>query len=406
MKLKDITCKSAKPKDKQYKLTDGNGLYLLIKPNGGKYWRYKYRFMGKEKTYSVGVYPEITLIEAREVHRTAHKMVAQGVDPNEQKQVLSLQKRTENIETFEAIAREWLKKREGEIEDKTLKNIERRLERNLFPKIGRLPIKSITAPILLEAIKEIESKGIIETSRRVNQGAGQVFKYAIACGKAENNPAVNIVDALKTNEVEHFKSMPISELPIFINKIHLNEARLFKQTSLALQMMILTFTRKKELAHAKWEEFDFDKNIWTIPAERMKMKKEHTVPLSNQTLNILSELKLLNGNWEYVFPSVQKPRKPMHEDTLLRALYRLGYKGSATIHGFRALAMTTIMEHLGYRYEVPNIQLAHSKGDNIRKAYDRTKFLEERTKMMQDWADYIDAISVNNVVEGKFGGVV
>lgn len=403
MKLNDQKCKNSKPKDKSYKLFDGGGLYLEVKPTGGKQWRLKYRFGGMEKRLSFGSYPIIGLKDARIKRDEAKLLLENNVDPAVAKQQDKISKQVDSANTFEAIAREWIEKRRGEIVEKTLIDIQSRLERNLFPKIGKLPIKSINAPILLEALKTIEARGVIDTTKRVRQNAGQIFRYAIASGRADYNPCQDIAEALKTKEVQHLKAMPLSELPEFIRKINRNDARLYKQTCLALRMMVLTFTRKKELSHAEWQEFNLEDKIWIIPASRMKMKKEHFVPLSGQVLEILHELKEMNGNWQHVFPSQVRQSKPMHEDTILRALYKLGYKSEATIHGFRSLAMTTIMEELGYRYEVPNLQLAHSKGDSIRQAYDRTEFMPERKKMMQDWGDYIDSIVISNVVEAKFG---
>ena len=403
MKLNDQKCKNAQPKDKPYKLFDGGGMYLEVMPSGGRLWRLKYRFGGKEKRLSFGAYPIITLKDARAKRDSAKLILENDNDPAVVKQEEKILKQVNSANTFEAVAREWLEKRKGEIDDKTHLSIERRLERNLFPKIGKLPIKSVTPPILLNALKEVEARGVLDTVKRLRQSAGQIFRFAIAGGLADYDPARDLSDALKTPKVESLKSMPITELPNFIRKVNRNDARLFKQTCLALRLMVITFLRKKELSHAKWEEFDFENKIWLVPATRMKMKKEHLVPLSSQSIEVLEELKEMNGSWEHVFPSRVRPNSPMHEDTILRALYKLGYKGDATIHGFRALAMTTIMEELGYRYEVPDLQLAHSKGDAVRKAYDRTKFLDERTKMMQEWADYVDSIVVGNVVEGKFG---
>lgn len=391
MKLTNNTCKAAKPSDKPYKLSDGKGLFLLINAKGAKYWRYKYRYNGSEKLLSLGIYPEVSLAEARERHQQAHKLVSDGIDPSLHKLEAKVKRSVEANNTFEAVAREWLAKKETEVKPNTYKNIEDRLEMNLFPTIGKLPISSINAPILIDALKPIEKRGALDTVKRLRQYVGQIFRFAIAHGKATYNPAPDIIDALQTRKVEHFAAMTLEELPEFIHKLDRNEARLFPQTCLALRLMVLTFTRKSELAHAKWDEINLEEELWVIPPERMKMGQEHIVPLSKQAVSILEELHRMNGNWEYVFPSIHKPRQHMHEDTLLRALYRLGYKGKATIHGFRALAMTTIMEKLGYRYEVPDLQLAHSKGDKIRAAYDRTQFLDERKKMMQDWADYIDS---------------
>ena len=392
MKLKDIQCKTAKPKEKQYKLSDGRGLSLVVRPNGSKYWQYKYRFLGKEKTYSIGTYPEISLQEAREMHNEAHKRVSQGEDPMAVKQEAKRQQRVEHANTFEAVAREWVEHKKSEASEKYCNTILTRLEKELFKPIGNLPIKSITPRIMLDALKPLEERGIYEMTRRLRQYTSQIFDYAIANDLAESNPTAPITKAFKTKKVEHQKSLPLEELPTLLKKIEKNDARLYTQTRLALQLMLLTFTRKKELTDAKWKEINLKDKTWIIPAERMKMKKEHIVPLSKQSIAIFKELQEISGQWEYVFPSFTSPRKPMHEDTILRALYRFGYKGQATIHGFRALAMSTIMEKLNYRFEVPDRQLAHSRGNNVKAAYDRSEFLDDRKRMMQDWADYLDKV--------------
>lgn len=397
MKLNDQKCKHAASEEKPRKLFDGGGLYLEIMPTGSKLWRLKYRYGGKEKRLSFGKYPTITLESARNKRHKAKVLLSDDIDPAVARQEEKLRKGISAANTFEAVAREWLEKKVGEVKAKTHKNIVDRLEMNLFPKIGKLPIQSINAPILIEALKPIEKRGALDTLKRLRQYSSQIFRFAIAQGKATYNPAPDIIESLKTRPAQHFKAMHLEELPKFIDKIERNEVRLFRQTCLGLKLMILTFTRKAELSHARWKEMNFEDERWLIPAERMKMGKEHIIPLSKQALNIFVELKEMNGDREFVFPSLHKPMKPMNEDTLLRALYKLGYKGTATIHGFRSLAMTTIMEKLGYRYEVPDLQLAHGKGNKIRQAYDRTQFLEERTKMMQDWADYLDGLSSTKI---------
>ncbi len=396
MPLTNSACKSAKPSEKPRKLSDGKGLYLEVMPTGSKYWRLKYRFLGKENRLALGVYPEVTLKEARDLCDEARKLLNQNINPSEAKKEAKRQLRAEHINSFEEIAKQWLEHKKSDSSERYCKTILNRLELNLFPEIGKLPITSVTAVILLDALKLVEARGVFETTKRLRQYSNQIFDYAIANGLIENNPALHITKALKTKKVEHQKALPLEELPELLRRIDKNDARLYPQTRLALKLLILTFTRKKELAHAKWEEVNFEDKVWIIPAERMKMKKEHLVPLSKQSLEILKELHKLNENWDYVFPSQISPRKPMNEDTILRALYKLGYKGTATIHGFRALAMSTIMEKLGYRYEVPDRQLAHSRGNNVKAAYDRAEFLEDRIRMMQDWADYVEGLYISH----------
>jgi hypothetical protein len=247
MKLNDQKCKNAKPKEKAYKLFDGGGLYLEVMPAGGKLWRLKYRFGSKEKRLSFGGYPIISLKDARDKRDDAKLLLAGNIDPSISKQEEKITNHINAGNTFEAIAREWIEKRKGEISQKTLDTIQRRLENNLFPRIGKLPIKSINAPILLDALKSVEARGVIDMTKRVRQSAGQIFRFAIASGRADYNPSQDISDALKTKEVQHLKSMPLAELPEFLRKINRNDARLYRQTCLALRLMVLTFTRKKEL---------------------------------------------------------------------------------------------------------------------------------------------------------------
>lgn len=404
--LTNMDCKNAQAGEKPRKLADGGGLYLEIMPNGSKYWRMKYRFLGKEKRLAFGVYPEVSLKEARDMREQARKLKAEGIDPSEAKKAAKQQLKENYSNTFEIIALEWLEYKKSEASERYCKSILHRLEANLFKDIGHLPIRSISSKDVLIVLKKIEERGVYETTKRLRQYISQIFNYAIAHGKADNNPAVPLMKALKTKKVEHQKSLPENELPILIRKIDENDARLYPQTRLGLKLMLLTFTRKVELSRAKWSEISLEDKMWIIPSERMKMKKEHLVPLSGQAIEVLEELQLYRNQWDYVFPSPNAPRKPMHEDTLLRALYRLGYKGVATVHGFRSLATTIIMERLGYRFEVPDRQLAHSRGNNVRAAYDRAEFLEERIQMMQDWADYLDRVCGAHVIYPDFKKVV
>ena len=394
MRLTEQRLKNAKPTDKTLKLFDGGGLYLEITPKGAKLWRLKYRFAGKEKRFSLGNYPLTSLKEAREKRDDAKKLLEKNIDPSLAKQEAKHLATINSGITFELIGREWLDKRQFEIAATTWKTIKKRLENDLFRKIGKMPIKSINPPLLLSALKAIEERGVVETTKRNRQYASQIFQYAIATGRAESDPSISLVKALKSKKTEHYKAMSISELPIFLQKIDTNKVRLFRQTSLSLKLMVLTFTRKKELTHAKWDEVNFNDKQWIIPAERMKMKRPHIVPLSRQSLAILEELKAINGEWEYIFTGQVATNKPMNPDTPLRALYTLGYQDEATIHGFRAMAMTAILEDLGYRFEVVDAQLAHAKRGSLGDAYDRAQYLKERIPMMQDWADYVDSLKV------------
>ncbi len=408
MALTDTTCKNIKPSDKPRKMADGGGLYLEIMPSGSKYWRLKYRFNGKEKRLAFGVYPEVSLKDAREKRDNARKLLSDGVDPSvhkkEKKRISKLN--TEN--TFEAIAREWHELQKKKWTENHAKYVLRRLEADLFPEIGNAPIKDISPLQLLDALRKIEGRGANEIAHRVMQSAGQVFRYAIVTERAERNPTVDLKGALQPVKSTHYAALSYKDLPEFLDRLERNNARLYRQTQLSIKLMLLTFVRTSELIYAKWGEIDFDECQWHIPAERMKMRKSHIVPLAKQSIDILKELHELNGTREWVFPSITNPRKAMSNNTILGALARMGYKGRATGHGFRALAMSTIKEKLGYRHEVIDRQLAHAQRNKIDAAYDRAEFLDDRIKMMQHWADYIEVVSKksNNVVAGKFGEVV
>ncbi len=388
--LTDVKVKSAKSASKDYKLTDGKGLHLLVKVNGTKCWRYNFKLHGKWKTYSLGVYPEISLSEAREEHKKAHGLVAKGEDPNLVKLEKRMTKKYESNNTFEFFARKWLEKRKGKIKDKTWKEISKRLEKNLYPEIGHLPVNKISPQIMLNALQKIEVHGAHSTVRRCRLHANQIFTFISPLYPNIANPTSNLSPWLESKEVKHQKSMPFEELPSFLVKIEMNVARLYEQTNLSLKLMTHTFTRKAELTGARWTEIDFEEKIWIIPKERMKMKRDHIVPLSNQSIKILQRLFALNGHLQYVFVGINKPKNPMHPDTPLKALYALKYKGIHTVHGFRSLAATALRERLNYGKEVIDVQLAHAKKGSLGSAYDRAEYLEERKKMMQDWSDLID----------------
>lgn len=394
MALTDIKCKNTKPTDKPQKLGDSGGLYLYVMPNGAKYWRMKYRIHGKEKLLALGVYPETTLSEARDKRDTARKLVAQGTDPSAQKKEEKHLAALNAENTFEPLAREWHSKNKAKWKEKHGQDILTRLEKDIFPEIGKLPVRNITAPRLLAAIRKMEERGAHELARRARGTCEQIFAYGIGTGKADRNIALDLRGTLEAFKRGHYAAFDADELPEFLAKLEKNEARLYPQTIRATKLLMLTFVRTSELINATWDEFDFEKKVWNIPAERMKKGRPHLVPLSRQAVALFDEQKEDTNIFQtpYVFPSQIEPRKPMSNGTVLGGIKRLGYKGEMTGHGFRSLAMSTIKERLGYRHEIPDLQLAHSKGNKIDAAYDRTKFIEERTKMMQDWADYIDKI--------------
>ncbi len=396
MKLNDKVCKNAKPmaapSKSPRKLADGHGLYLWVMPNGAKYWRFKYRVDGKERIVSIGVYPETSLKDAREQRNTLRQMRSDGLDPvNELKKKKALSQQSHE-NTFEAIAREWHENTKSKWSDRYADGVMKSFEAYVFPEIGNYPIKDIEPPILLQAIRKIENRPAIEIAKRQLQKCGEVFRYAIATGRAVRDPSSDIKDALRPQKTEHYAALDVKELPEFLDTLEKNDARLYRSTRNAVKLIMLTFVRTNELIGARWEEIDFEAQEWVVPAERMKMKNEHVVPLSRQAVAILKDQKEIAGQWPLVFPSSVRPKQPMSNNTILGAIKRMGYKGRMTGHGFRALAMSAIKQELGYRHEVVDRQLAHAPRNKIDKAYDRAQFLDERKKMMQEWADYIDSV--------------
>jgi|TARA_R110001606_G_scaffold112358_1_gene239205 integrase len=365
-------------------------MYLEVRPNGSKYWRYKYRFVGKEKLLALGVYPETSLAEAREKLLRARKLLEGGVDPSQERKKKKALAKESAENTFEVIAWEWYANRKSRWRERYAEEIITRLEKDIFPEIGNIPIVEIEPPLLLHVIRKIENRGAYELAKRQLQKCGEIFRYAIATGKALRDPSQDIKEALMPVRKEHFAAIDIKELPEFIAALERNDARLYQSTRNALKLIMLTFVRTSELINATWEEIDFDNKEWVIPAERMKMGKVHIVPLSCQAIEVLENQKILAGQWPLVFPSSVKPRNSISNNTILGALKRLGYQGRMTGHGFRALAMSAIKQELGYRHEVVDRQLAHVPKNKIDKAYDRALFLKERKIMMQEWADYLE----------------
>ncbi|MCL4678890.1 MAG: integrase arm-type DNA-binding domain-containing protein [Alphaproteobacteria bacterium] len=405
MKLSDKTCKTAKAKKKAYKLADGGGLYLEIMPNGSKCWRLKYRYLNKEKRLALGVYPVITLADAREGRDRAKKLLVQGIDPSGAKKAEKREAIRNAENTFKAVALEWHEKQKGVWSANHAQNVTRRFEMDIFPYIGNRPIADIDPPELLEVLRRIEKRGALDVTARVKQICSQVFRYGIATGLCQRDPSADLRGALKPNRSSPFACIDIKEMPEFLDKLEKNEARLYHRTIRAIKLLMLTFVRTNELINATWEEFDLDNAIWEIPGWRMKMRNPHIVPLSRQTIALLREQKEETGHLStpWVFPSQVRPKQPMSNNTILFAIGRMGYKKRMTGHGFRALAMSNIKEKLGYRHEVVDRQLAHVHKSKIDRAYDRAQFLDERTKMMQEWADYLDALANGDkVIQGNF----
>lgn len=389
MPLTDIKCRSLEPKEKSYKAFDEKSLYLEVMPSGSKYWRLKYRFAGKENRLSFGVYPEVTLKEAREKRDKARKQIADGINPSQAKKLEKLQTHINHQNNFESIARQWHEKQAQRWTERHAFYVLRRLEADVFNEIGDRPIIEITPPELLRVIQKIEKRGAIDIAHRALQTCGQIFRYAIATGKTTNDISKDLKGALTTRKKTSYSKLEEKELPEFLEKLENYDGE--QQTKLALKFLMLTFVRTKELRGAKWDEFNFDSKEWHIPAERMKMREKHIVPLSKQVLEILKKIRELHNNQELVFPSQNNPRKPISENTLLYAMYRMGYHSRATPHGFRATASTILNEN-GFNKDHIERQLAHGDRDQIRASYNYAQYLPQRKKMMQWWANYFDKL--------------
>lgn len=388
--LSDAKARNAKPRPKPYKISDGEGLFLLVTPTGSKYWRLRYFLGGKEKLLALGVYPDVSLGDARERRAEARKALAAGIDPGEAKKEVKQQAALKAANSFNTVAREWFEQRKHEWAEKSAATVLARLESHILPTLGSRPIADITPPEVLSMARVVEGRGNLETARRVMQICGQIFMYAIATGRGVRNPVPDLRGALKTPVAKHYAFFKEGELPDYLRRLASYDGDL--QTKLALRLLLLTFVRTSELRGAQWVEIDWEKAEWRIPAERMKMKELHIVPLSRQAIAVLRELEPLTGHRQYIFPNHHNPSSYMSENTMLYALYRMGYHSRATGHGFRSTASTILNEH-EFRPDVIERQLAHSERDTVRAAYNHAQYLPERRKMMQWWADHLDEIA-------------
>lgn len=390
MSLTDTQCKGFKAQSKSYKKSDGQGLYLLITPAEQKYWRMNYRFADKSKTLALGVYPYISLKEAREKRDEAKKQLREGLDPSFEKKKTKIALKMSNSSDFESIVHEWFDMRREGFSKNYEKQIESLMRRDIFPFIGKRPIMDITAQELLIVLRQIESRGALDMAHRARQCCGQIFRYAIAIGKAERDPTQDLKGALKTRKVINHKYLTEAQLPAFFEKLSRYEGE--KLTALALRFIILTFVRTTELRDMPWEgELDREQELWRIPKERMKNGMPHIVPLSRQAINTLEDIHKITAKWDYVFPNSVNPHKCMSENTMLFAMYRMGYHSRATVHGFRATASTILYEH-GFTSEIVERQLAHVERNKVKAAYNHAEYLKERRAMMQWWADHLETM--------------
>ncbi|MBI4006144.1 MAG: tyrosine-type recombinase/integrase [Gammaproteobacteria bacterium] len=389
----------SRPLKRPYKLSDAGGMYLLVTPSGAKYWRLKYRIHGKEKTMALGVYPRVSLAQARDERDMAKKKIRVGIDPVAERKEKKRLKEIESANTFETVAQEWIEQQRRQWTPDHAQRVMESLEHEVFPAIGKKPITDITAQEVLAVVRKVERRGALDVASRVLQRTGSVFRYAVQTGRIEINPATELRGAIKTRKVRHQPALKAADLPIFLQSLDHYEGDPI--TILALRLLMLTFVRPGELRGARWTEFDMEKIEWRIPEARMKMRHEHIVPLSRQALQVLSELRPLTGHHELLFTSRNGEGKSISENTLTYAMYRMGYHSRATAHGFRATA-STILNEQGWRPDVIERQLAHSEKNKVRAAYHRAEYLDDRRRMMQTWADYLDSMrSGANVVNIK-----
>jgi integrase len=391
MSLTDAKIRNTKPGPKPIKLADGGGLYIEVRPTGAKLWRFRYRIAGKENVFAIGDYPGITLAEVRAEHGKARLLVKQGIHPSHSRQTERLSNHAANANTFEGVAKEWISKKSTGWTPYYLRQVERFLESDVFPDVGRLPIRSVTAAHLLEIIRRIEGRGAETVALLVRQWSSAIFRYAVATLRADGDPAAALKGAIHRPKVEHHKPLSRSQIVDFIKA--LDKYGGYRTTVIALRLMLLTFVRTVELRKAEWSEFDLDNAEWRIPAERMKMREPHIVPLSKQTVSLLRELQTYTGGRAVLFPNYRRPNECMTATTLNRALERMGFNGKDSIgfsaHGFRATA-STILNEMGYRSDVIERQLAHAERDKVRASYNHAEYMDERKAMMQEWADLLN----------------
>jgi len=397
--LSDTSIKNSKPRQKQYKIFDGQGLFVLIHPNGSKYFRYRYKFEGKEKVMALGVYPETTLKEAREKRLEAQRLVKDGLDPVRFRLEIRAKREKEEKEkflktqnTFEHVSKDWLAREKKRITYKHAKDARRSLEMHVYPKIGNQLIDDISTKEIKSVLSVIQDSGKLETAHRVHQRIRSVFQFAVMNDLTERNPAADLYGYLEPVKKKSMKALPLKELPEYLHRLDKAD-NLHLVTRAGLKLIIMLFVRTNELIEAKWEEFDFKQALWRIPEERMKMRVEHLVPLPQQALTILDELEPLTGSSEYILAGDRNPNQPMSNNTLLYGgIYRMGYRSRATIHGFRSMASTILNESGKWTPDAIERQLAHSEKDQVRATYNRANYLEERRRMMQWYADYLDQI--------------
>ncbi|TGT90848.1 MULTISPECIES: integrase arm-type DNA-binding domain-containing protein [unclassified Mesorhizobium] len=391
MPLTDIQCRNAKPSGdgSLVKLADGGGLFLAVTPAGGKYWRMAYRFEGKQKLLSIGEYPDVGLGDARALRAANKRILDNGKDPAVNKAIAA----TGGPEAFETVAREWLEAQKAAWVPEHYQRVLGRFEADVFPEIGAMRCRDISAAKVLEVLKKVEQRGALDVTKRIRQSIGKVFRLAIATGRDERNPAADLVDALKARpKVKHMAALEADEICEFMSKLAAYDGE--RQTRVAIELIMHTMLRTNELRFGKWTEIKGDH--WLISAERMKMSRDHKVPLSRQAKALLGELKAIAGNSEWIVPGAGR-EKPISQNTMIFALYRLGYHSRLTVHGFRSTASTILNESGLWSPDAIERQLAHVHGDKVRSAYNRSEYWAERVRMMEWWSNYLTERNSNDL---------
>jgi integrase len=401
MPLTDTAVRKAKAESKAYKLADAGGLYLSVTPAGGKSWRWKYRVDGKEKLMVLGRYPDVSLAQARELRDQVRKQKATGVDPMQERKTAKLVRRIAADNSFAAVARAWHGAWKGSKNARHADYVLRRIESDVIPEIGPRPVSEIQTLELVAMVKKIADRGAFDIAKRAYQTCGQIFRYAVAHGLATRNPAADVRpgDLLASRTKTNYARVDAKELPDLLRRIEAYPGSVV--TRLAMKLMALTFVRTSELIGARWEEFDLKAAEWRIPASRMKMKTPHIVPLAKQTVEVLRTLSIATGHSALLFPGERDHDKPMSNNTILAALKRMGYRGRMTGHGFRGIASTVLHEH-GFEHAHIELQLAHMERNSVSAAYNHALHLAQRTRLMQHWADFLDANVGGKVIAGKF----
>jgi len=397
MSLTATAVKNAKPKAKPYSLPDSGSLSLHVLPNGTKTWRYRFRWHGKQQIYTIGKFPSVTLAEARNERYKACKLIAAGIHPTRHKKAERARQKAEEANTFEAVAREWINKKKPGWSPTYLRQIEDVMAADVFPVVGALPIREVSAAQLLGILESVEGRGAETVALLIRQWCSAIFRYAVATLRADFDVAAALQGAVHRPKVQHHKPLDRAEIPGFLK--NLSQFSGYRATAISLHLLLYVFTRPGELRQAKWSEFDLDGAEWRIPSERMKMREQHIVPLSQQAVELLRELRKLTGEGEHgwLFPNSRRPSTCMTPTTMNRALERLGYQGKFSAHGFRSTA-STILNEQGWPADVIERQLAHAPRNKVRASYNQAQYLDERSKMMQTWSDFVDSLSGDSKV--------